>query len=155
MQAKRKRGRTPTPGRYQGLRDKRAFSLVMVMVMATDGPAATHLADGMTEIESLIQGIEGEDHALLIVGGEMVIMIHIRGAGIALCQLTAATTDRASYLVASINPFCPWLLKLDFDSHGSINSLCQPPIPVPSFLVCLQLHVLFTFNGNLFSISDA
>ena len=122
--------------------------------MATDGPAATHLADGMTGIESLIQGIEGEDHALHIVGGEMVIM-NIRGAGIALCQLTAATTDRASYLVASINPFCPWLLKLDFDSHGSINSLCQSPIPAPSFLVCLQLHVLFTFNGNLFSISDA
>lgn len=125
------------------------------MVMATDGPAATHLADGMTEIETLIQGIEGEDHVLHIVGGEMVIMIHIRGAGIALCQLTVATTDRASCLVASINPFCPWLLKLDFDSHGSINSLCQSPIPAPSFLVCLQLHVLFTFNGNLFSISDA
>ena len=94
-----------------------------MQVMATDGPAATHLADGMTEIEILIQGIEREDHALHIIDGEMIIMIHIRDAGIALCRLIVATTDRARYLVASIDPFCPWFLKLNFDFHGSINSL--------------------------------
>ncbi|KAG5249351.1 serine/arginine-rich splicing factor SR45a [Salix suchowensis] len=128
-------------------RESRGFAFVTMEtiedVMATDGPAATHLADGMTEIEILIQGIEREDHALHIIDGEMIIMIHIRDAGIALCQLTVATTDRARCLVASINPFCP--SSTHCDNH-----------PAPSFLVCMQLHVLlYTFYGNLFSISDA
>jgi len=48
------------------------------MVVAIDGPVATHLADGMT-------GTEEEDHALHIADGEMIIMIRIRDAGIALC----------------------------------------------------------------------
>ncbi|KAF9689317.1 hypothetical protein SADUNF_Sadunf01G0079700 [Salix dunnii] len=75
--AKRGRGRTPTPGRYQGrVRDKRGMcqsyscfrvailisTLSYVMVVAIDDAVATHLADGMTE--TLIQGTEEEDHAL-------------------------------------------------------------------------------------------
>uniref|UniRef100_A0A6N2KVH7 Uncharacterized protein n=1 Tax=Salix viminalis TaxID=40686 RepID=A0A6N2KVH7_SALVM len=58
---------------------------MQVMVVAIDDPAATHLADGMAETETLIQGTEEEDHA-----------------GIALCLLTAATAD--SHRTAT---FCP------------------------------------------------
>ncbi|KAL3609882.1 hypothetical protein D5086_000902 [Populus alba] len=94
------------------LRSVAAWGSFHVMVVAIDGPVATHLADGMT-------GTEEEGHALRVADGEMITVIHIRDAGIALCLLTAATTDRTSYLIASINPLCPWFLKLDLDSHGS------------------------------------
>lgn len=65
--------------------------------MAIDGPVATHLADWMTdtktETETIIQGTGVEDHALHIVGGEM-IMIHTGGTGIAHCQLTVAIVNK-------------------------------------------------------------
>lgn len=55
---------------------------------------ATHLADGKTGI--LIQGIGEEDHALHMVGGQM-IMTHIGGVENAPCQLVVvATPGRAN-----------------------------------------------------------
>ncbi|KAJ4839640.1 hypothetical protein Tsubulata_035883 [Turnera subulata] len=115
--AKRKRGRTPTPGRYHGMREKRGThwnSLPFVLKcfssddqqclvphfgqnfldMAADVPAVTHL------VEILIQGtaVVVVDPGLHIVGGRM-IMIHIVDAGSAHCLLIAATGDSKYCLV--------------------------------------------------------
>ncbi|XWS61749.1 hypothetical protein CRYUN_Cryun07bG0152400 [Craigia yunnanensis] len=77
--AKRSRGRTPTPGRYQGLQDRRD--------KVVDGLIATHLDD---MIEIIIQGVGKEDHVLVLhMVGEEMIMTHIGGAENTPCLVMA------------------------------------------------------------------
>ncbi|KAL5140071.1 Serine/arginine-rich splicing factor SR45a [Glycine soja] len=76
--AKRNRGRTPTPGKYCGPRDKRV----------------THLSDG--RIEVTIQGTGEDDLVLHIIGGWKITLTHIGGRGISPCQLVmVAIQDKA------------------------------------------------------------
>ncbi|CAL5442591.1 unnamed protein product [Camellia sinensis] len=93
--AKRKRGRTPTPGRYQGLRDKRVAKTGDVLV-------ATHLTDGTREI--LFPGDVEEDHAPHhMVGGLRIIALpHIEGAGNAPCQLVVEHINPVVDLIAPV-----------------------------------------------------
>ncbi|KAI8569641.1 hypothetical protein RHMOL_Rhmol02G0293100 [Rhododendron molle] len=82
--AKRKRGRTPTPGRYQGLRDKRG----LVSSFASNyEDMTTHLPAGMREI--LVPVKAEEDHAPRTVGGAMMITLTRMGG-----VVVAATEDR-------------------------------------------------------------
>ncbi|XP_050152304.1 serine/arginine-rich splicing factor SR45a-like isoform X3 [Malus sylvestris] len=102
--AKRKRGRTPTPGRYQGLRDKRdeMQDVIVIVIVTVDDLEAIHLVGCKTEI--LIPGTTEEDHALHMVGGRMNTRTHTGGAGNAPCQ-GAETLDRENPNAVLIVPW--------------------------------------------------
>ncbi|KAG5563294.1 hypothetical protein RHGRI_005890 [Rhododendron griersonianum] len=89
--AKRKRGRTPTPGRYQGLRDKRG----LVSSFASNyEDATTHLPGGMREI--LVPVKAEEEHAPRTVEGAMMITLTRMGGVVVVATEERINSTRLS-----------------------------------------------------------
>nr|GMC98086.1 serine/arginine-rich splicing factor SR45a-like isoform X2 [Ipomoea batatas] len=155
--AKRKRGRTPTPGRYQG-------------DLIEDDLVATHPAEGMTGIH--IMGTDEEGHGRHIIGG-MMTMVPIEGTGTNTNHLEARAAREAagSACVFTISwmHFCglmvlsnildiPSTIMLLFESfltvyncNGLNNSLRCGLVKC----ACMQNTVSLNFRESTFSIFGA
>ncbi|KAB5573548.1 hypothetical protein DKX38_000742 [Salix brachista] len=125
MQAKRSRGRTPTPGRYQGLRDKRGMCQTYFSCQSSSSSLlhALHChGRGHRRSRSYSprrwDGRDRDPHSRDRRGRSR--SPHSR-PGVDYYDSYRRRRDRSlsadrSHRTAT---FCPWFLKLDLDSHGS------------------------------------
>ncbi|KAI8546313.1 hypothetical protein RHMOL_Rhmol07G0107000 [Rhododendron molle] len=92
--AKRRRGRTPTPGRYHGLRERERGDHYSIMSSLGDATRGSHvvilLADGMREIAE-------EDRAPPMIGGSMFPPTLIGSTGNVPCQLVVVAIGEHNY----------------------------------------------------------